>query len=133
MASSACVKEIFRTSYSQKATVVIVFEPSGTFIAQRPEWTLQGALLGTPDGRSGRVVEERPFEFSDGAWQATINVVPIEPIDGMRTLSVAIRVTNDTARRWKEIGINPFLEARAQLRDHWKSMLDGGGDTLTLL
>jgi hypothetical protein len=79
------------------------------------------------------VIEQRPFEFADGAWQASVDIVPIEPLNGMRTVSVFLRVTPDTVRRWREIGINPFVEARAQLHDHWRSMLDGGGDTLTLL
>lgn len=112
---------------------MVVFEPTGLFVALRPQWTLQGALLETPDGRTARVVEDRPFEFFDGAWQATLNVIPIEPTDGMQTLPVIIRVTNDTTRRWKDVGINPFVEACAQLRDHWRTMLEGGGDTLVLL
>jgi hypothetical protein len=28
----------------------------------------------------------------------------------------------ETTRRWKEIGINPFLEARAQLKEHLDSI-----------
>ena len=112
---------------------MLAFESSGSFITVRPEWTLHGAFLESPDGDGARIVEEKPFEFADGAWEAVLSIVPVEPSDDMQTLSVVIRVTPDTARRWREIGINPFLEACAQLRDHWKSILAGAREPLTLL
>jgi hypothetical protein len=31
---------------------------------------------------------------------------------------LTLRIASDTVRRWKDIGINPFLEACAQMKEH---------------
>ena len=88
--------------------------------------------MGAPDGRTARLTQA-PFAWSEGAWAAAVSIIPIEPRDGAQTIMVTLRVTPDTLRRWKEVGINPFLEARAQLQEHWRSAHRFEPGTLTLL
>lgn len=93
---------------------------------------MNGALLKTPDGRAARVTQST-FIWVDGAWEATVMILPIEASHGARTLEVKARVTPDTLRRWYDIGINPFLEACAQLQEFWRTAKPVQAASLTWL
>ena len=105
----------------RKATVVVVGFPdsSQAFLASRPEWTLKNALLQTPDGQAAHLVQ-KPFIWVEGAWETELSIMPVEPPPGMRTIVLKARVAPDTLRRWHNVGINPFIEACAQVQDHWR-------------
>jgi hypothetical protein len=112
--------------------VVSFSESKQFFLATRPEWTCRGALLKTSDGLAARV-EQAPFVWVDGAWEADVTILPVEAAPGMRTITLKARITPDTLRRWADIGINPFIEACAQLQDHWRRAKPDAQDTLTWL
>jgi hypothetical protein len=107
-------------------------EPSHAFLSSRPEWTVNGALLKTADGRAARVTQ-RPFVWAAGGWEAAVTLLPIEAMGDACSLEVRLRVTTDTLRRWAAIGINPFLEACAQLEEFWRTARRFGDTHLTLL
>ena len=69
----------------------------------------------------------------EGAWEAQVTIYPIEPTEGMNTLLLRARITSDTLRRWSTVGINPFLEACAQLQEHWRLSEKNKNGTLTWL
>jgi hypothetical protein len=100
--------------------VVTLSDSAPAFLSSRPEWTVNGALLKASDGRAARLTQT-PFVWIDGAWETTITILPIEATEGTRTREVKVRVTPDTLRRWSDVGINPFLEACAQVQEHWRS------------
>ena len=91
-------------------------DSSGSFLSPRPEWTLAGAVVPSRDGPS-QTVEQTAFRLINGFWEAEAVLRCDDPDDGPPT-RVVLRVTPDTLRRWKELGINPFLEACAQLKEH---------------
>jgi len=95
-------------------------DSSQAFLSSRPEWTVNGALLKAPDGRAARVTQSS-FAWVDGAWEATVTILPVEAPKGTGTVEVQVRVTPDTLRRWNDVGINPFLEACAQLQEYWRT------------
>jgi hypothetical protein len=107
-------------------------ESSQAFLGARPEWTCSGALLKDEDGSAARI-EQTQFLWFEGAWEAHITIHPIEPLEGMNTVSMKVRITPDTLRRWSTVGINPFLEACAQLQEFWRVSGRGNIDTLTYL
>ena len=81
-------------------------------------WTLAGSVVPLADGEI--TLEQSAFRWIDSVWEAEVMV--------RRGLSadppwhhLTLRIAADTARRWSEAGINPYLEACAQVREH----LDG--------
>jgi hypothetical protein len=118
-------------SGSDKQRAGIFPDSSQSFLSSRPEWTVNGALLKTADGKAARLTQS-PFVWSDGAWEAIVTILPIEAPQGTRTLEVKARVTPDTLRRWQDVSINPFLEACAQLQEYWRRAR-ATGDSLTWL
>jgi hypothetical protein len=76
---------------------------------------------------------QTPFVWSEGAWETEVTMTPIEAPEGIQSARVKARVTPDTLRRWNELGINPFIEARAQIQDHWRRARPDIVETLTLL
>jgi hypothetical protein len=89
---------------------------SNAFLALRPEWTLAGATLSC--GTSGDVsFEQTPFRWIDGIWEAVVAIQRTGRPEAVPH-QLTLRITSDTLRRWKDIGINPFLEACAQIREH---------------
>lgn len=93
---------------------------------------MQSALVKTVDGQVARI-EQLPFAWSEGAWEADVTIFPIEVPEGGQSIKALVRVTPDTLRRWKAVEINPFIEACAQLADHWRRAKPGQILTVTLL
>lgn len=96
----------------------------------RPSWTLAGSVVELPDGEAH--LDQSAFRWIDGVWEAEVLVrrdVPHVPWH-----QVTLRIASDTVRRWTEVGINPFIEAVAQLKEHLAA-IRGSGTTsfLTLL
>jgi hypothetical protein len=119
-------------SESDRDLVVSFPDFSQAFHTSRPEWTCTGALLKTPRGKTGRV-DQTPFMWVDAAWESDVTIVPIEPDEGTNTITLRVRVTPDTLRRWGTVGINPFLEACAQLQEYWAYPKPREQNTLTWL
>jgi hypothetical protein len=111
---------------------VVTFSESQSFLASRPEWTVNQALVKMTDGAVIRLMQT-PFMWADGAWEADVTLTPIEAADGQESARVKVRVTPDTLRRWSEVGINPFIEACAQLQEHWRRARADVTETLTWL
>jgi hypothetical protein len=111
---------------------MVTFTESESFLASRPAWTVNQALLKLRDGNAVRLAQT-PFVWSEGAWQADVTLTPIEAPEGVQSALVKVRVTPNTLRRWAEVGINPFLEACAQLQEHWRRARAGIVETLTWL
>jgi hypothetical protein len=111
---------------------VVTFSESQSFLASRPEWTVNQALLKMTDGAAVRLTQT-PFVWVEGAWEADVTLTPIEAADDEESAEVKVRVTPDTLRRWSEVEINPFLEACAQLQEHWRRTRPGIKETLTWL
>jgi hypothetical protein len=89
---------------------------SNAFLALRPEWTLAGATLSC--GAGGDVsLEQTAFHWVDGIWEADVVIQRSATPDAVPH-QVTLRIASDTVRRWKDIGINPFLEACAQIQEH---------------
>jgi hypothetical protein len=104
-------------------------ELPGTFLSNRPSWTLTNAAFRTADGRTIKI-EQSPFRFVDGLWQAEAAVTGLNGA----TTHVVLRIAPETLRRWAEAGINPFLEAAAQLEEHLRpAARQGHLSVLTLL
>ena len=103
--------------------VVSLEANSSSFLALRPEWTLTGAMLecGT---RGDFTLDQRPFRWLEGVWEADVVVTPADPDTVPHQLK--LRIESETVRRWKDIGINPFLEACAQIREHLCGERGGG-------
>jgi hypothetical protein len=106
---------------------------TGAYLASRPEWTLHAAGLNARDGSLARVEQPNGFHWADLAWQSEVVIRHLGDRAGETPVITVVRVTPDTLRRWKEVSINPFIEACAQLRDHWWSARPGVTGTLTLL
>ncbi len=78
-------------------------------------------------------IEQGPFRWADGAWEAEALVASAGG-RGSPPTRVALRVDPDTLRRWKEAGIDPVREAVAQLAEHVRGAARRGQpSTLTLL
>ena len=93
-------------------------DSSGSFLSPRPEWTLAGVAVPMRGGPNP-TVEQSTFRLVNGFWEADVVLRsdgPEEP-----PTRVVLRVTPDTLRCWKEVGINPFLEACAQLKEHLRN------------
>ena len=90
------------------------------------------ALLKLPDGSAVRLLQT-PFVWSEGAWEADVTMTPIEAPEGIESTQVKVRVTPNTLRRWSEVGINPFIEACAQMQEYWRTARPGLNETLTWL
>ena len=103
-----------------------------SFLASRPEWTVNQALLKLKDGNAVRL-SQTPFVWNEGAWESDVTLTPIEAPEGVQSAQVTVRATPDTLRRWSELGINPFLEACAQLQEHWWRARPDIIETLTWL
>jgi hypothetical protein len=103
-----------------------------SFLASRPEWTVNQALLKLKDGNAVRL-SQTPFVWNEGAWEADVTLTPIEAPEGVQSAQVKVRATPDTLRRWAELGINPFLEGCAQLQEHWGRARPDIIETLTWL
>jgi hypothetical protein len=81
----------------------------------------------------GLTVEQTPFRWVGGVWETETEVRGPTLPRGTPT-RVLLRVSPETLRRWKEVGINPFLEACAQLGEHLRQPARHGHLTaLTLL
>jgi hypothetical protein len=100
-------------------------------LTSRPEWTLDGALLRTEQGVAR--LEQGPFLWINGAWEADVSIAPVEPAPDMQTIMLKVRVTPDTLRRWQSVGINPFIEACAQVEEYWRDAATDRIETLTWL
>jgi hypothetical protein len=108
-------------------TLTFLSEPSGTFLASRPEWTLVGAVVGA------FTIDHAPFRWIEGLWE-TETVLTKPHQNGAQPTRVVLRISPDTLRRWKDVGINPFLEACAQLEEYLRIPTRHGHLTaLTLL
>lgn len=86
------------------------------FLGVRPEWTLEGVKLPC-ESEAGLDLEQRPFQWAHGVWETEVVARAKGAADNLPH-RVIMRIAPDTVRRWKEVGINPFLEACAQLREH---------------
>jgi hypothetical protein len=111
---------------------VIQTDRPGAFLSSRPEWTIQGACINAADKTELHVTQGTFFWF-EGAWQADVTVLAKGSEEGTEPLRLVLRISPDTLRRWREVSINPFVEACAQLRDHIRSARHGHVGTLTLL
>jgi hypothetical protein len=108
---------------------VIYFADSpGAFLGTRPDWTLDEASVEWLDGSVVRLSQE-PFRWARGVWET--EVVVTHP--GAAATQLLIRIEPITLRRWKEIGINPVVEAWAQLRDHLRRASGKGASSLLTL
>lgn len=88
---------------------------SNAFIAMRPMWTLAGSVVPLADCEI--TLEQSPFRWIDGVWEADVVVRRGQSADAPWH-HLTLRIAADTARRWSEAGINPYLEACAQVREH---------------
>ena len=99
------------------------------FLDIRPSWTLDGAVVSLPKGDV--TLEQSTLRLMDGVWQCQVSARG--PVEGVPPHRILLRVAPHTLRRWKEIEINPFLEARAQIREHLTQKDLGAMSLLTLL
>lgn len=112
---------------------LLIADSSSAFLAARPEWTLSGARLPCGNGVGAIAVRQTPFRWLDGVWETETQVTGAS-IESRVPTRVVLRVSPETLRRWKEVGINPFLEACAQLSEHLRLHARHGHLTsLTLL
>ncbi len=106
---------------------------SGSYLTSRPDWTLAGTTITTREGSAAHV-EQTPFHWSEFAWQTEVTIRLEAVLETASHLATTIvRITPDTLRRWKQVSIDPVIEACAQLQDHWRSARDGDPGVLTLL
>ena len=114
--------------------IVSLTDLSGSYLTSRPDWTLTGATITTREGARARVEEESPFHWTELAWQTEVSIRLEAALDApFNIVRMIVRVTPDTLRRWKQVSIDPVIEACAQLQDHWRSARGGDTGTLTLL
>lgn len=103
-------------------------DSSKPFHATPPDWS----VAGTGNG-AGRFLEQGPFRWVDGAWEAEALLAPATR-KGNSPTRVVMRVDPDTLRRWKDAGIDPVREAVAQIAAHLRvAARRGAPATLTLL
>lgn len=113
---------------------MLLADSSSAFLTARPEWTLAGAMLPGGNGNGGGLsVRQTPFRWIEGYWETETEVRGTAIHKALPT-RVVLRISPETLRRWKEVGINPFLEAGAQLAEHLRQPARHGHLTsLTLL
>lgn len=113
---------------------MILDSPSaGPFLPSRPEWTLTGTTIRYGD-RPRCPIEQTPFRLIDGMWETEALVVGSESAAQAGTTRVVIRIAPETLRRWHEVGLNPLVEASAQMEEHLRlSSRHGHLTALTLL
>jgi hypothetical protein len=90
---------------------------SNAFLGMFPQWTLAGAVLAVGKAARDWVVDQRPFHWAHGVCETEVTVRPVDETDTIPH-RIVMRITPDTVRGWREIGINPFIEACAQLKEH---------------
>ena len=90
--------------------------PSATFLTVPPDWTLEGVSLPCDDIENA-VLEQHPFRWINGLWEAETVVARAFGSPNPPHV-VLIRIAPDTLRRWKDLAIDPLIEACAQLKDH---------------
>ena len=117
----------------RKLTHVISLDASSNaFLASRPEWTLAGAMLSCEDDEDLKL-EQTPFRWNDGVWEADVIVERVSPTPDL-PYHLTLRIASDTVRRWTDIGINPLVEACAQIKEHLaRTRGAGAGSDLVLL
>ena len=76
-------------------------------------------------------MEHRSFHWADGVWEAEVIVHYVNDLKGPER--VLLQVAPTTLRRWSEVGIDPVVEACAQLRDHLRRAKPSELSLLTLL
>ena len=111
-------------------------DSSGGFLSSRPEWSLDTRTLTWPDGRCCCIEQPSPFHWAGGTWEVLVFVSRRDGNgNGHRQLPyrALVRVEPATLRRWKEVGIDPCVEACAQLREHMRRAVSGELSLLTLL
>jgi hypothetical protein len=97
----------------------------------RPSWTVAGATLAV--GVADLTFDQTPFRWIDGIWEADVEVHHSANGRGPWH-QLTLRISSDTVRRWNELGINPFIEACAQLKEHLGAVRKAGVTSfLTLL
>jgi hypothetical protein len=115
-------------------TLIFLEGSPRAYLGKLPEWTLTGACLENGnDSCPEWTIDQRPFHWADGVWEAELLATPHEESRSTDARRIVMRITPDTMRRWKEVGINPFLEACAQLKDHLRSKASPGEMTLLTL
>jgi hypothetical protein len=66
------------------------------------------------------VLEQQPFRWMNGVWEA--ETVVERPSPCVRSPHVVrLRIAPETLRRWKELAIDPLIEACEQLKDHLRN------------
>ena len=96
----------------------------------RPTWTLAGSSVPLADCEAN--LDQTAFRWIDGVWEAEVVVRRGSPDAPWHNLT--LRIASDTVRRWSELGINPFIEACAQVREHLSGVRSAGATSfLTLL
>ena len=91
-------------------------DSQSAFLSAPPEWTLTGAVLHCADGREA-LLSQTPFRWIDGMWESETVVTHCDE-NGNEPTRVVLRISPETLRRWKEVAIDPFIEACAQLEEH---------------
>ena len=109
--------------------MLLAEHPFSHFLDIRPSWTLDGAVVSLPAGEVS--LEQSTFRLTDGVWQC--QVTARRPAETAVPHCILLRVAPHTLRRWKELEINPFLEARAQIHEHLTQKDLGAMSLLTLL
>jgi hypothetical protein len=110
--------------------VIYLADTANAFLGSPPDWMLTDKTICWPDGDTGRV-DQRPFHWANGTWEA--EVVIHRGNSTQRSHRALIRIAPETLRRWKDVGIDPQLEACAQIRDHLRRAPHGELSLLTLL
>lgn len=105
-------------------------DSSRPFHATPPRWSVDGTAIN--HGADKSFVEQGPFRWVDGAWEAEALVAPAGARANQPT-RVALRVDPDTLRRWKDAGIDPVREAVAQLAEHLRGTARRGQPTTVTL
>lgn len=109
--------------------MLLAEQPFSHFLDSPPAWTLDGAVVSLPQGDV--TLEQSVLRLTDGVWQCQVSARGAA--DGEPPHRILLRVAPHTLRRWKEVEINPFLEARAQIREHLTEKDLGAMSLLTLL
>ena len=103
--------------HSRSGSYVIFLEGSPrAFLGKRPDWTLAGANI--QNGSAAHwSIDQRPFQWSDGIWETQVVATPGDQLTA-EVRRVLVRIAPETMRRWQDVGIDPLVEACAQLSDH---------------
>ena len=91
---------------------------------------MAGAVLECVDGDV--TLSQTPFRWIEGVWESETFVTHNGDSDD--PTRVILRISPETLRRWKDVGIDPFVEACAQLEEHLRGHARHGHlSALTLL